>query len=418
MKNVISRTKNERNGRNGRNGMKNVYYLGITSLLSDVSTEMISPIIPIFLSSIGATGLIIGLIEGVGKASEHILSIFSGWISDKLKKRKFFATLGYLISALMKGFFSLISSWELFLVLRTIERSGKAIRNPPRDALIAESLEGKATRKGFATHRILDTLGAILGPLITIGIIYFFSAPLKTQEEIISFSKSIFLFSMFFGVISVLVIFLLVSERRKIEKKEKIEEIKEKRKEIWKDFKFSKVANSFLVFSAIFYIGLPMMAIFYLKAASIGLSIAEIFLSSFLFNFSYVLGAYFCKGLKIKSKKILSIIVFLTAINLFFFSFASNLYIFFTLFFIFGFLFGIFEVETKNYIQEIEKSKLASLYGAHRTITGISILISGVFMGFLWDYFRDLLFFFSFLIVFASLFFFRPSKRDFKNFLK
>jgi MFS family permease len=180
---------------------------------------MISPIIPLFLSSLGASGLVIGFIEGIAKASEHILGIFSGYISDKLKNRKAIIAFGYLISAVMKGAFAFVTNWFEFLLLRILERNGKAIRNPPRDALIVESLTKKETRKGFAIHRILDTLGAIFGPLIAAILIVLLSLNVQTTIEL---SKFLFVVSMFFGLISVLIVIFFVKEGKMKRKGERL----------------------------------------------------------------------------------------------------------------------------------------------------------------------------------------------------
>ena len=398
----------KKNRKNRKNGMKNVYYLGATSFFADVSTEMIAPIIPIFLSLFGASGLVIGFIEGIAKASEHILSILSGYLSDKLKKRKIIITLGYFISAVMKGLFAIVTSWFGFLFLRTLERAGKAIRNPPRDALIAESIGKREARKGFAIHRILDTLGAIVGPLVTILLISLLTLDLK---ETLGLFRLLFVVSMLFGMISVFIVIVFVKDYRgeRIEKRErntgktgKIENV-----EFKLSFDFNEKTKSFLIFSFIFYIGLPIMAIFYLRASDVGLIVSELFLSSFIFNFLYILGAAFCSKMKFRSKDILIVSSALISIILIMFSINSIL-IFLMSFAIFGFLFGIFEVETKNYIQEIvERDKIASLYGIHRTLTGISILLCGILMGSLWDYFREIVFIIASIISISSVIFFK-----------
>jgi MFS family permease len=122
-------------------GMANIFWLGLVSLFNDVSTEMLTPILPLFLSNVlGASGALIGLIEGVGNASEKILSVFSGWLSDRMSRRKPLVIFGYSLSTVMKGVYALTFVWYQMLFARFIERSGKAIHTPPRDALIAESI--------------------------------------------------------------------------------------------------------------------------------------------------------------------------------------------------------------------------------------------------------------------------------------
>jgi MFS family permease len=271
----------------------------------------------------------------------------------------------------MKGAFAFVTNWFEFLLLRILERNGKAIRNPPRDALIVESLTKKETRKGFAIHRILDTLGAIFGSLIAAILIVLLSLNVQTTIEL---SKFLFVVSMFFGLISVLIVIFFVKEGKMKRKGERL------------TFAFNERAKSFLIFSALIYIGLPLMAIFYLRAVEVGLIVSDLFLSCFLYNLMYIIGAAVCGRLKFKSKDILVASTALIAISLASIAISSPS-AFLVSFGIFGLSFGIFEVETRNYISEIaEKGKEASLYGAHRTLTGISILLCGLLMGLLWDY--------------------------------
>ena len=117
----------------------NVLVLGIVSLLTDASSEMIYPIMPLFLTAIGATGLVIGLIEGAAETTASLLKVVSGWYSDRYQRRKVFLTSGYGLSALSKPLLALTSSAYQVLGIRILERVGKGIRSAPRDALIADS---------------------------------------------------------------------------------------------------------------------------------------------------------------------------------------------------------------------------------------------------------------------------------------
>jgi len=121
------------------NVKKNVFWMGLTSLFTDISSEMIYPILPIFLAStLGVSKAFIGLIEGIAESTASILKIFSGWLSDRWRKRKILVVLGYGLSALGKPILSLVTAGWQVLSLRFLDRFGKGVRTSPRDALIAE----------------------------------------------------------------------------------------------------------------------------------------------------------------------------------------------------------------------------------------------------------------------------------------
>lgn len=150
----------------------NVVILGIVSLLTDVSSEMILPILPFFLVDVLlADALILGLIEGLGEGVVSFLKVLSGRLSDTVGRRKGLVAAGYGVSAAMKAAFPFAPSWPPFLGMRVLERSGKGIRDAPRDALLAESVPAETRGKAFGFHRSMDTTGAIAGPLITLALL-------------------------------------------------------------------------------------------------------------------------------------------------------------------------------------------------------------------------------------------------------
>src|SRR6187399_56963 len=145
---------------------KNTVFLAFASLFSDIATEMLYPILPIFLiQSLKASGSVIGLIEGIAHATQNIVQGFSGWLSDKLKRYKLIALIGYFLAAIAKPMMGLSSSWQGVLSARFIDRFGTGIRSAPRDALIASSVAEKNRGKAFGLEGIGDNLGAFIGPL-------------------------------------------------------------------------------------------------------------------------------------------------------------------------------------------------------------------------------------------------------------
>ena len=152
---------------------RNVWVLGIVSLLMDLSSEMILSILPIFLvTGLGISVLSLGLIEGLAEGVASMIKAFSGALSDYLKKRKILMVIGYGLSALTKPFFALASTATWIFAARFVDRLGKGIRGAPRDSLIADSTSTKIRGTAYSLRQSLDTLGALLGPIIAIIILY------------------------------------------------------------------------------------------------------------------------------------------------------------------------------------------------------------------------------------------------------
>ena len=142
----------------------NVFYLGITSFLTDVSSEMTLTILPLFLSSVlGVGAVVIGLIEGVAESTATILRVFSGWLADRTGKYKGLTVLGYSLSSLAKPVLYFANTWGLVLGVRFADRVGKGVRSAPRDALVAASSPVGQRGRSFGFHRALDSYGAVVG---------------------------------------------------------------------------------------------------------------------------------------------------------------------------------------------------------------------------------------------------------------
>ncbi len=153
---------------------RNVWAVSLTSFFMDISSEMVINILPLFLSNVlGVKTNIIGLIEGIAEATASILKVFSGWLSDKLRARKWLAVAGYGISALAKPFFYIANTWGLVAGVRWADRVGKGVRTAPRDALVADSINDSQRGLAFGFHRAADTAGAVLGLLIALLVVWF-----------------------------------------------------------------------------------------------------------------------------------------------------------------------------------------------------------------------------------------------------
>jgi len=180
-----------------------IWALGFVSLLMDVSSEMVHSLLPVFLvTAVGASGLVVGVIEGLAEALALVVKVFSGALSDYWGKRKGLAVLGYGLGALSKPLFALASGAGLVLVARLIDRTGKGIRGAPRDALVADIVPADMRGAAFGLRQALDSVGAVLGPLLAVGLMLLWANDFQ----------AVFWVAVIPGLLSVLVLIFGVQE--------------------------------------------------------------------------------------------------------------------------------------------------------------------------------------------------------------
>ena len=186
----------------------NVLILGLVSFFTDVSSEMIYPLLPLFLTGVlGAGPAFLGLIEGVAESTSSLLKLFSGIVSDRVRRRKNLVLWGYSISALMRPLIGFAGSALTVLLIRTGDRVGKGIRTSPRDALIADSVDPALRGKAYGFHRSMDHAGALVGPLIATLLLGYFVSDVRV----------VFWLAAVPGFIAVLLILWKVSEGERTE---------------------------------------------------------------------------------------------------------------------------------------------------------------------------------------------------------
>jgi MFS family permease len=182
---------------------RGIWALGLVSMFMDISSEMIHGLLPVFLTSVlGATTEMVGLIEGVGEATASMCKLFSGWLSDRLGKRKVLAVLGYGLAALSKPLFALAPNASLVLAARFSDRIGKGVRDAPRDALISDLVPEGQRGAAYGLRQALDTIGGFAGPLLAIALM----AALHDNFRLV------FWMALIPGLISVLVLIVAVRE--------------------------------------------------------------------------------------------------------------------------------------------------------------------------------------------------------------
>jgi len=160
---------------------KNTFLLAFASLFADISTEMLYPVLPVFLTqTLKASGTIVGLVDGFAQAAQNIVQGFSGALSDKLQRRKQLALFGYFVAAIAKPLMGLATVWQGLFAARLLDRLGAGTRSAPRDALIASSADDANRGRAFGLEGVGDNAGAFLGPLLAVVLLYSFHVGMRS----------------------------------------------------------------------------------------------------------------------------------------------------------------------------------------------------------------------------------------------
>ncbi|HEY5509078.1 MAG TPA: MFS transporter [Paludibacter sp.] len=350
---------------------KNVIVLGLVSFFNDFASEMVYPIVPIFLTSIlGVPVALVGLIEGIAESTASLLKVFSGWLSDKVQKRKIFAVYGYSFSTISKLILGLALNWPMVLLGRFTDRFGKGVRGSARDALITESTTPENVGKSFGFHRALDTAGAVFGPLAAIFLINHFGS---------NNLRPIFYIALIPGVIGVILLLLLVKEKAFVIKANSPQ------------FKLANLTSdykTFLLVSAIFALGNSSDAFLILRAQSLGMSTTFTILAYVVFNLVYALLSYSVGSLsdRIGPKRILISSFFLFAMTYLLFGINQSTTWIWFLFALYGVYMALSEGISKAYISRIASHEvIATSFGAYQTIIGVCTFFSSLIAGILWS---------------------------------
>jgi MFS family permease len=373
--------------------MFNIILLGITSLLTDISGEMIYPILPVYLvTQLGAGPAVLGLIEGIAESLSSLLKVFSGYFSDKIKARKPFTIFGYASSALGKFILYISANWWFFLAGRVVDRLGKGVRTAPRDALIADSAQNKKTGAAFGLHRAMDTFGAVIGV---------FAAYLLITKYHGSF-KTILLVSLIPAFLGIVFLFLIKEKRNQAQAavvKQKLE---------FKWHALDKRLKLFLIFTFIFTLGNSSNQFLLLRAKSLGSPLPQIILFYLAYNIIYGLVIYPASRLsdKIGRKRLLVLGYLFYGLVYFGFGMNNSINNFWFLFGVYGLYIAFTEGVEKALVADIAPQELrATAIGLHATLVGIGLLPASLLAGMLWKFFGPAAAFYfgGFMGVFASI---------------
>jgi len=363
---------------------RNIYLLGGSSFFNDIGSEMITPIIPFYITALGGTGIAVGLISGLREGLASLLKVFGGWFSDKIGKRMPFVFFGYIFSVIFRLLLGFANSWQYILSFLSFERFGK-LRDAPRDALISQS--AKKAGSVFGLHQAMDTAGGIIGTLIVIFLFW------KLQLSI----KSVIFIAAGISALSLVPLFFVKEHKTKRTKAGIFLEIK----------KLNPKLKYFIFVSSVFALanfGLYMFMI--LKAKEITGSIVMPLVLYAVFGFVYAVFSVPFGNLsdRIGRKKLIlaGYLLFLAVgMSFLFFNSLVSLVILFVLY---GLVFALTQGNQRAFVSDLsDKNRKGTSYGLFGTITGIVNILGGFIAGILWDVNHNVMFAYLSAVAFVSV---------------
>lgn len=351
---------------------RNVFFAGVVSFFMDFSSEMVYPLVPLFLSSVlGVQMSVIGVIEGIAETTASIVKAFSGWLSDRLGHRKGLMVIGYGISTLSRPLIATAPHWMQVLSSRFIDRLGKGVRNAPRDALIAESSQASHLGRAFGFHRAMDTLGAVAGPAVASVILAYYTGHYRL----------VFWLSMIPGLLAVLTIVFFIQETHTAP----LNRTPTPRLS-WKSFGWHY--KLFILTATIFALGNSSDVFLLLRAQNLGIPAAAVPLVYLVFNVIYGVGALPAGILsdRIGPKRIILLSFILFGVVYLGFAQATRPCHIWLLFAFYGVFMAMNEGVQKAFLATIIPPEYkATGFGLYHTIVGVAMLPASIIAGLLWD---------------------------------
>ncbi len=361
----------------------NVFALSLVSLLNDTSSEIIYPLLPVFLfMTLGASPFFIGLIEGFSESIASILKLFSGYLSDRFHKRKLPVFLGYSLAAVVRPLLAFVTSWQQVLAVRMTDRVGKGIRGAPRDALLAASVPREKRGLAFGFNRAADHMGAVIGPIIAFLLLsYIASDPESpTAREY----QQVFLFASIPVVLGLFVIIFFVHEETKPIKEFDTIPIKFSLREFDGNFK------RFLIVIALFTLSNSTDAFLLLRAQQAGIAPPMLPLLWMVLHLSKVVSSLVAGDLsdKIGRKKLIIAGWIVYALVYAGFAFVDSPWQAWALFVVYGTYFGLSEGTEKALVADmVVDEKRGTAYGFYNLAFGITVFPASLLFGLIWTEF-------------------------------
>jgi len=352
---------------------RNVLLLGLVSFFNDIAAEMIYPIVPIFLTTVLGTPIaIVGLIEGIAEATASFSKFIFGYISDYFQKRKPFVVAGYSLGTISKMLIGLAYSWPLVLFARFIDRLGKGLRTAARDSLLLQNTTHHNRGFIFGFHRAFDSLGAVLGPLVALILLYLLKENMRLM----------FFLAFIPSIIGVLLLFFFVREKQ-IGKDGSTSKIRINLS--WKSI--SPKLKLFLLVSFLFSAGNSSDAFLLLRAKQLGLATTLVVMVYVLYNVTQTLFSTPAGSLadKIGARKVFAGGLLVFSLVYFFFGLVKTSHWLWLLFPVYGLYIAATDGVSKAYISQfIQKEESGTFFGLHQTLTAIAGFLASFIGGLLW----------------------------------
>jgi MFS family permease len=359
----------------------NVFFMGLTSFFTDISSELIFTLVPLFLSDVlGATSTIVGLVGGLSDSADSIFRIFSGWFSDKIGKRKALATMGYSISTVAKPFMLLANTWGAVIGVRVGDRIGKGVRSSSRDALIADSVDEKERGRSFGLHRAMDTAGAVVGLIIAAIIVYMIPGDkFHMTREAYHWMVVVAIIP---AVLAVLVILTLVRERKKVASAAQASTGKPVGLT-----PFSNQFKLFLVIIGLFTLGNSSDFFLILEAQRVKTPLLQVVLMLVLFNLTYALLSTPMGVLsdKIGRKRVITAGWLIYGLVYIGFALSGIIWQIWALFAVYGVYYAICDGAAKAFVADlVPANRRGTAYGIYNGVVGLVALPASLIAGVLW----------------------------------
>lgn len=366
---------------------RNVFAISVVSLLNDVSSEIIYPLLPVFLSiTLGASPAIVGMIEGAAESLSSLLKLFSGYFSDRRRKRKIFVVLGYGLASIARPLLAFATSWHQVFAIRLTDRVGKGIRSAPRDAMIADSVAVEQRGLAFGFHRAMDHTGAVIGPLVCYLLVMLFAADrnLLTAGD---FTR-IFLLASIPALAAVIVVSFFVKESYKPFVPGSASEMASKTPPVRLSLRgFDGNFKRFLVLVALFTLSNSTDFFLLLHAQNNGVSLAALPLLWAALHVSKVLSSIYGGALsdRLGRRRLIVSGWLLYAAVYAGFAFVTSAASVWVLFLIYGIYFGLAEGAEKALVADLVRpDQRGTAFGLYNLAFGITVFPASLLMGGLW----------------------------------
>lgn len=360
---------------------RNVFAIGLVSLLNDASSEIIYPLLPIFLAqSLGATAIEIGTIEGLAESISSLLKLFAGYLSDRFAKRKFLVVAGYSVASIARPLLAFAQTWTQVLAIRLTDRVGKGIRTAPRDAMIADTVRVEQRGLAFGFHRAMDHGGAVIGPLVGYVLVILFVANAKspTTRE---FSR-IFLVASVPALLAVLVaIFLMRESPQHSSSGNEVKKLSLRG--------FDSNFKRFLLVLALFTLSNSSDSFLILRAMDSGVSVALVPLLWAAHHGMKVLSSLLGGDLsdRLGRKRLIVSGWILYAAVYAGFAYATSQASLWVLFLVYGIYFGLAEGAEKALVADLVRpEQRGTAYGLYNLAFGVTVFPASFLMGTIWDW--------------------------------